>query len=303
MTNTLQRAYDAVNRGSDRGMQRASQLQQLFAQKDQMERQKEQDEFVKAQTVIKNALTMLDSDSFAVQESGLDILSDVMKARPGDWGGKPPDVKKAWSMNRGTEELADIEKAIKYAMSDKIPPSEKGPLLTKISGMIGKLPTQSSADTARTMLKDSEKRNYDRQQATTAYDRKVSLKGVPGPPKEATPPTTASIEAASLMKWMNGTKLTPQEQILVDNKIKKSGKSSDQIKQDAKARIEAKVESFKELTGKVPSPQEIRAMIINDPWGFLEESGGGDDRSGWKTATNKAGEKMYQNPQTKEWEK
>lgn len=48
-----------------------------------------------------------------------------------------------------------------------------------------------------------------------------------------------------------------------------------------KARLFAKVQAFRELMGREPTPQEKRAMMINDPYGIL---GGGEDGGGMPTA-------------------
>jgi len=44
-----------------------------------------------------------------------------------------------------------------------------------------------------------------------------------------------------------------------------------------KARLFAKVQAFRELMGREPTPQEKRAMMINDPYGIL---GGGEEGDG-----------------------
>lgn len=118
-------------------------------------------------------------------------------------------------------------------------------------------------------------------------------------PKDA---STKEIEGGIIAKWMNGKTLSPQEQTLLDKKIKPTGKTTDQIKEDAKARYKAKFESFKELVGRDPNPEEARAMLITDPWGFLESAGDETDRSSWKKAKNKEGKVLYQNPKTGSWE-
>ena len=79
MANNLQRAYDAVNRGSDRGMQRASQLQQLFAQKDQMERQKKQDDFAKKKYQVDMYTTWASSDNEYIRKQGMTKLTAFSK--------------------------------------------------------------------------------------------------------------------------------------------------------------------------------------------------------------------------------
>lgn len=71
---------------------------------------------------------------------------------------------------------------------------------------------------------------------------------------------------ASSPKWNPDTqgRETPQE---TGNKVK--------------ARLFAKVQAFRELMGHEPTPQEKRAMMINDPYGIL---GGGEESYGMPTA-------------------
>ena len=61
MGTTLQGLLDASRRGSERGIQRVGQLQQLFAQKDKMERQDKQDKFEQFKFQLDNIKTGLAS--------------------------------------------------------------------------------------------------------------------------------------------------------------------------------------------------------------------------------------------------
>jgi len=84
-----------------------------------------------------------------------------------------------------------------------------------------------------------------------------------------TGPTYSKIEGHVFSKWMLDGKLTPQEKQVVDKKLKETGQNPAQVKENAKARINAKVESFNALMGRPPTANEKRAMIINDPYGIL----------------------------------
>ena len=325
MANTLQRAYDAVNRGSDRGMQHASQLQQLFAQKDQMERQKKQDDFAKKKYQVDMYTTWASSDNEYIRKQGMTKLTAFSKENEEFFNGTVNflgiDAK-----NKGEENYEKLIKSLhgikKQYESGEINDEAYSAALEEVGTDIAMLDPQykkgaeqlqeSRLSTVKNKIKmvqeEMIKGKIQRMQRPETGPPEAGVFGkgeyerVPEKPKEMTPPTTASIEAASLMKWMNGTKLTPQEKILVDNKIKKSGKSPDQIKQDAKARIEAKVESFKKLVGRDPSSQEMRAMIINDPWGFLEESEEGGAKKYEVGDIEKKDGKTYKFIGNDEWE-
>jgi len=115
MANTLQRAYDAVNRGSDRGMQRASQLQQLFAQKDQMERQKKQDEYAMLQNKVGMATDLLSSKMPIARQQGAEMLFNLTSKNT-DFMDGVLDLRKAVSsdepneqLEKDIQELADIK--------------------------------------------------------------------------------------------------------------------------------------------------------------------------------------------------
>ena len=82
-------------------------------------------------------------------------------------------------------------------------------------------------------------------------------------------PTFSKIEGNVFFKWSTDQLLSPKEQSLVDRKFKESGQDPTQVKENAKARISAKVETFKELMKREPSSDELRSMIVNDPYGIL----------------------------------
>ena len=82
-------------------------------------------------------------------------------------------------------------------------------------------------------------------------------------------PTFTKLEGETFFNWVNDKPLSPKQQQLVDRKFKETGQSPEQVKANAKARIDAKVESFNSLMGRPPTANEKRAMIINDPYGIL----------------------------------
>ena len=87
--------------------------------------------------------------------------------------------------------------------------------------------------------------------------------------KATDPQSYTQIEGGIVGKWLENKPLSPKEQEIVDKRIKKTGQTPEQVKANAKARIEAKAESFKDLLGRDPSDEEKRAILLNDPFGFL----------------------------------
>jgi hypothetical protein len=63
--------------------------------------------------------------------------------------------------------------------------------------------------------------------------------------------------------------------------LQKERETPEETGSKVKARLFAKVQAFTELMGREPTPQEKRAMMINDPYGIL---GGGEEGGGIPTA-------------------
>ena len=82
-------------------------------------------------------------------------------------------------------------------------------------------------------------------------------------------PTYTKIEGGIVSKWIDGKTLSPQEQEILDKRLKGSSKKPEELKADAKARLDAKVEWFKKNLNREPSDDEKRAFVLNDTWGFL----------------------------------
>jgi len=94
-------------------------------------------------------------------------------------------------------------------------------------------------------------------------------------------PTYSKIEGEAFAAWMEDPKkLTAQQKQIVDKKLKESGVSVEKAALLVKARMKAKIESYTEQLGRPPTKQELRALYINDPWGFLGDEDGGEKLEG-----------------------
>ncbi len=105
--------------------------------------------------------------------------------------------------------------------------------------------------------------------------------------------TSADIEADVLVKWMEDKNLTFKEKKILDIKLRGKKLTPEEIKTNAKARWDAKVESAEENIGRKLSADEKRSLYISDPFGFLapgtEEA---TDKTFSFTATDKDGNKV-----------
>jgi len=107
-------------------------------------------------------------------------------------------------------------------------------------------------------------------------------------------PTFSKIEGEAFYNWISDKPTSPKQLQLVDRKLKETGQTPGQVKANAKARIDAKIESFISLMGRPPTANEKRAMIINDPYGILIS--GSEQGGEYKhTAINAEGQKMGSN--------
>jgi hypothetical protein len=100
--------------------------------------------------------------------------------------------------------------------------------------------------------------------------------------------TATKLLGSALSSWIEGKPLNPQQKQLVNKHIKGTRKTSKEVMADTKARISGKVESFQELMKRPPTKDELRFMIINDPYGILTPSGNeqGDDSGGLDPSGN-----------------
>jgi len=94
-----------------------------------------------------------------------------------------------------------------------------------------------------------------------------------------TSPSYSKIEGAAFAQWMEGATLTAQQKQIVNKRLAETGATPEKAAALVKARMNAKIESYTEQLGRPPTKQELRALYINDPWGFLED-GGGDKLDG-----------------------
>lgn len=100
---------------------------------------------------------------------------------------------------------------------------------------------------------------------------------------EATPDqkdvTYSKLEGEIFRRWLDGEQLTPNQKQILNKKLKESGDTPQDAYSKTVSRYKAKLDFYEKSTGQKASNAEKRAMIINDPWGFLADEGGSPQAS------------------------
>ena len=111
----------------------------------------------------------------------------------------------------------------------------------------------------------------------------------------------SKIEGGLFADWLEGKKLNPNQMKIINRKFKLSGQTPEQVRANVGARIQAKVDKLRELLGREPTDSEKRNMIINDPFGMLEDNEhSGADQFGYTVGETRNGYKYIGNDQ---WQK
>ena len=168
-------SYQSFQEGSQRGMQRAAQLQQLFAQKAQLERQKQQDEFEQIQFKMKNIQTGLGSGVESWQRQAAIQLRDWTSTNEGKRiFGYTVDIVD--QIGSGNENLDAVLKEFKELMVNSEKKGQDGrPLMSKemlsssLTELTGRLVKEDSnhAENLRNAITAKQKVNDDQIKATT----------------------------------------------------------------------------------------------------------------------------------------
>jgi len=130
-------------------------------------------------------------------------------------------------------------------------------------------------DAAENRLKEKTKREEDLEtkKAEEGRSKQAEIE------KEGRESGFAKMEGEVFAKWIEGkTPLSKREQMIIDRKLRETGQTPEKAKALVKARMKAKIESYTEELGRPPTKQELRALYISDPWGFLEDGDGGGDK-------------------------
>jgi len=322
----IQRFLNAGSRGFRQGVGNVQALQQLFIQKEQFKRQKEQEEFNKTKARMERFFSLASAENPALQRIGWEGLTALSAQDANLFGGKR-DFVAMFEANQGNDQLEAWRKRVfdlqKQYANKEIDAQAYGSALKIEQAELDLFPAEKVKDEIATIKRETEENNARTQFINeNVTDRKIqriqqpgaSKQGiygrgeyehVPKTPDNPKPPTVAQIKGLAMSKWMNNTKLSPQEQIIVDKEIRASGKSPDQIKKEAAAKMDAWVENFKKYVKRPPRPAEVRQHMVNDMWGFLGpmEGEGENPHPGWKIAEDDSGKRLYQNPKTQEWVK
>lgn len=80
--------------------------------------------------------------------------------------------------------------------------------------------------------------------------------------------TYSNLESQIFTKWLEGDKLSPQEQKIINRKFKE-GMPAEETYQKARMRWKAKIDAFKDAINREPTDAEKRQLFVNDPLGIL----------------------------------
>jgi len=281
---------DASRRGTDRGIGNAQELAKLFALKERTRRRNEMEEFVKTKARMDRYMGLASMDAPALQKIGWEGLTAMSEKDPSLFGGKR-DFLAMFSQNQGNDALETWRKEVSGLMKQyankEIDAQAYGAALKIKQSELDLFPSRGTKDDIDIMKRETDENIARINLINKAMETKAIQRmqrpetgppeqGVYGrseyelaPEKPEEEKTIPQLEAGAFVKWMDGKPLTPQEQIIIDKKTKPTGKTPDQIKKDARAKMEVWVENFKTFMSRPPSKQEIRAHMLTDPWGFL----------------------------------